>query len=44
MVYQCGDCVHNLGDFNSEGCKCELTGKIIDVMAEACKDFDYVEF
>lgn len=36
--WQCGDCEHNAGD-NGEGCKCELTGKEINICDEACGKF-----
>lgn len=36
--WQCGDCEHNTGD-SGEGCKCELTGKTIDICDPACKEF-----
>lgn len=36
--YECGDCLYNTGD-DGDGCKCEKTGKAIDICDKACKKF-----
>ena len=40
--YECGDCEHNAGD-DGDGCKCDLTGKAIELCSKACKRFKLYE-